>query len=59
MSTDAPAPAEPSTFRKALRQKRFSVGLAITLLLVAFVITLFLADAGSRVAHELIGMRTL
>ena len=38
MSTDAPAPAEPSTFRKALRQKRFSVGLAITLLLVAFVI---------------------
>lgn len=38
MSTDAPAPAEPSTFRKAMRQKRFSVGLAITLLLVAFVI---------------------
>lgn len=38
MSTDAPAPAEPSTFRKALRQKRFSVGLAITLLLVAFVV---------------------
>jgi hypothetical protein len=36
----APAiePAEPSTFRKALKQKRFSVGLGITLLLVAFVI---------------------
>jgi peptide/nickel transport system permease protein len=32
------APAEPSTFRKALRQKRFTVGLGITLLLVAFVI---------------------
>ncbi|MFT3872043.1 MAG: ABC transporter permease [Nocardioides sp.] len=31
-------PAEPSTFRKALRQKRFTVGLGITLLLVAFVI---------------------
>lgn len=44
MSTDADppppviAPAEPSTFRKAMRQKRFTVGLAITLLLVAFVI---------------------
>jgi peptide/nickel transport system permease protein len=40
MSTATPviAPAEPSTFRKALRQKRFTVGLAITLLLVAFVI---------------------
>jgi peptide/nickel transport system permease protein len=32
------APAEPSTFRKALRQKRFTVGLGITLLLVAFVL---------------------
>ncbi len=32
------APAEPSTFRKALRQKRFTVGLGITLFLVAFVI---------------------
>ena len=32
------APAEPSTFQKAMRQKRFVVGLAITLLLVAFVI---------------------
>ena len=32
------APAEPSTFRKALKQKRFTVGLGITLLLVAFVI---------------------
>ena len=41
MSTDssaAAAPAEPSTFRKALRQKRFTVGLGITLFLVAFVI---------------------
>lgn len=42
MSTESaaavPAPAEPSTLRKALRQKRFTVGLAITLLLVAFVI---------------------
>jgi peptide/nickel transport system permease protein len=32
------APAEPSTFRKALRQKRFVVGLGITTLLVLFVI---------------------
>ena len=32
------APAEPSTFRKAMKQKRFVAGLAITLLLVAFVI---------------------
>jgi peptide/nickel transport system permease protein len=31
-------PAEPSTFRKALRQKRFTVGLGITILLVAFAI---------------------
>ena len=44
MSTeaDAPAPAiapaEPSTIRRALRQKRFTVGLAITVLVVAFVI---------------------
>lgn len=30
------APAEPSTFRKALKQKRFTVGLGITLLLFAF-----------------------
>jgi peptide/nickel transport system permease protein len=32
------APAEPGTFKKALRQKRFTVGLGITVLLVAFVI---------------------
>jgi peptide/nickel transport system permease protein len=32
------APAEPSTFRKALRQKRFTIGGGITLLMVAFVI---------------------
>ena len=32
------APAEPSTFQKAMKQKRFVVGLTITLLLVAFVI---------------------
>ena len=32
------APAEPSTLRKALRQKRFTVGLGITLVLVAFVL---------------------
>ena len=32
------APAEPSTFRKALRQKRFTVGLGITLLLVVFAV---------------------
>ncbi|QBR91508.1 ABC transporter permease [Nocardioides euryhalodurans] len=44
MSTDADPslpdiePAEPSTLRKALHQKRFTVGLGITLLLVAFVI---------------------
>jgi peptide/nickel transport system permease protein len=44
MSTDAapppPAiePAEPSTFRKAMRQKRFTVGLGITVLLIGFVI---------------------
>jgi peptide/nickel transport system permease protein len=39
MSTSSEAaPAEPSTFRKALRQKRFTVGLGITLLLVAFVV---------------------
>ncbi len=38
MSAQEAAPAEPSTFRKALRQKRFTVGFAITLLLVAFVI---------------------
>ena len=31
-------PAEPSTFRKAMKQKRFVAGLSITLLLVAFVI---------------------
>jgi peptide/nickel transport system permease protein len=30
------APAEPSTFRKAMRQKRFTVGLGITVLLVLF-----------------------
>ena len=33
-----PAPAEPSTFRKAMRQKRFVAGGAITLLLVLLVI---------------------
>ncbi|QIK65980.1 ABC transporter permease [Nocardioides sp. HDW12B] len=38
MSAPEAAPAEPSTFRKALRQKRFTVGLGITLLLVAFVV---------------------
>jgi peptide/nickel transport system permease protein len=38
MSAQEAAPAEPSTFRKALRQKRFTVGFTITLLLVAFVI---------------------
>ena len=32
------APAEPSTFRKAMGQKRFVVGLTITVLLVLFVI---------------------
>jgi peptide/nickel transport system permease protein len=32
------APAEPSTFRKAMRQKRFTVGLGITILLVLFAI---------------------
>jgi peptide/nickel transport system permease protein len=32
------APAEPSTFREALREMRFTVGLGITVLLVAFVI---------------------
>ena len=32
------APAEPSTFRKAMRQKRFTVGLGITVLLVLFAI---------------------
>jgi len=55
MSTEAAppppaiAPAEPSTFRKALRQKRFTVGLGITLLLVAFVIIApFLAPFGEN-----------
>ncbi len=38
MSTQEAEPAEPSTFRKALHQKRFTVGLGITLLLVAFVV---------------------
>jgi peptide/nickel transport system permease protein len=44
MSTEQAAPppaippAEPSTLRKALHQKRFTVGLAITVLLVGFVI---------------------
>jgi len=38
MSIEAAAPAEPSTFQKAMRQKRFVVGLAITLLLVLLVI---------------------
>ena len=42
MSTEPAAtavdPAEPSTFQKAMKQKRFVVGLAITLLLVLFVI---------------------
>lgn len=33
-----PAPAEPSTFQKAMKQKRFVVGASITLLLVLFVI---------------------
>src|SRR5688572_19315715 len=43
------APAEPSTFRKAMRQKRFMVGLGITLLLVAFVIIApFLAPFGEN-----------
>jgi len=43
------APAEPSTFRKAMRQKRFTVGLGITLLLVAFVIIgPFLAPFGEN-----------
>ncbi|MEZ5091727.1 ABC transporter permease [Nocardioides sp.] len=32
------APAEPSTFRKAMGQKRFVVGLTITVLLVLFVV---------------------
>jgi peptide/nickel transport system permease protein len=54
MSTEADpppaiAPAEPSTLRKALRQKRFTVGLGITLLLVAFVILgPFLAPFGEN-----------
>jgi len=32
------APAEPGTFKKALRQKRFTVGLGITVLLVLFAV---------------------
>lgn len=49
MSAQEAAPAEPSTFRKALRQKRFTVGLGITLLLVAFVIIApFLAPYGEN-----------
>jgi len=43
------APAEPSTFRKALKQKRFTVGGGITLLVVAFVIVApFLAPYGEN-----------
>ncbi len=43
------APAEPSTLRKAMRQKSFTVGLAITLLLVAFVIVApYLAPFGEN-----------
>lgn len=43
------APAEPSTFRKALKQARFTVGLAITALLVLFVIVgPFLAPHGEN-----------
>jgi peptide/nickel transport system permease protein len=38
MSIESAAPAEPSTFQKAMRQKRFVVGLGITLLLVLMVI---------------------
>jgi peptide/nickel transport system permease protein len=49
MSAQEAAPAEPSTFRKALQQKRFTVGLGITLLLVAFVIIApFLAPYGEN-----------
>lgn len=46
-------PAEPSTFRKALRQKRFTVGGGITLAVVAFVIFgPFLAPYGE---NEIVG----
>ncbi len=37
-AASVPAPAEPSTFQKAMRQKRFVAGGAITLLLVLLVI---------------------
>lgn len=49
MSAREAAPAEPSTFRKALQQLRFAVGLGITLLLVAFVIIApFMAPYGEN-----------
>ena len=48
----------PAQVREGRRNTQRLV-MVSAMLLVAFVITLFLADAGSRVAHELIGMRTL
>ena len=38
MSTTASAPSTPSFFRRALRQKRFTFGFVVTLLVVAFAI---------------------
>jgi peptide/nickel transport system permease protein len=38
MSTTASAPSTPSFFRRALRQKRFTFGFVVTLLMVAFTI---------------------
>ena len=38
MSTTASAPSTPSFFRRALRQKRFTFGFVVTLMMVAFTI---------------------
>jgi peptide/nickel transport system permease protein len=38
MSTTASAPSTPSFFRRALRQKRFTFGFVVTMLMVAFTI---------------------
>jgi peptide/nickel transport system permease protein len=47
------APAEPSTFRKALKQKRFTIGGGITVLVVLFVIFApFVAPYGE---NEIVG----
>jgi peptide/nickel transport system permease protein len=49
MSTTASAPSTPSFFRRALRQKRFTFGFVVTLLMVAFtIIAPFFAPYGEN-----------